>query len=385
MTRSALCKTTFLAVTIAALSLLNLSPLYGCTIVSALASNGHVWTCNNEDGPTGVANFINVFPKAQGMKYGYYTLSYFSPKLGEGGNMQGGMNEAGLTFDFNAINQVKGFDPKSKNAYPPGDDLILPHILGNMSSVEEVIAFFNVYWFQNGFTSAQMHVSDRHGRFAIISASGSQLAEKGQSLVSTNFDLCGKEDGSSCWRYPKATAILQKQRASLETMKQICLETAQGDNTLYSNIQNLTTGEIWFFSRHDPQSAISTSITELLSRGRRSYTFSDLKELKETRPATTPFKPVSITLAHQMKEKFTGTYQNDFTGNLVVEVQDQGIKITSADGNSNVVLPYADNAFFFPNEDVRVEFKLDPQAQRITMRFFENGFWIFDAWKANTK
>ena len=33
-----------------------------------MASNGQVWTCNNEDGEIGVANFINVFPKSLEMK-----------------------------------------------------------------------------------------------------------------------------------------------------------------------------------------------------------------------------------------------------------------------------------------------------------------------------
>ncbi len=91
---------------------------FACTIASGIAADGQVWTCNNEDGTTGVANFINVFPKSGEAKYGYYTLSHFSPKHGEGGNLQGGMNEAGLTFDFNAIRRVEQFDPKSKKAFP---------------------------------------------------------------------------------------------------------------------------------------------------------------------------------------------------------------------------------------------------------------------------
>ena len=153
-------------------SILYRNEIYACTTVSAVASNGQVWTCNNEDGEIGVANFINVFPKSVQMRYGYFTLSYFSPKFGEGSRIQGGMNEVGLTFDFNTIHQVTGFDPESKKAFPQGDQQILPHILGTMKSVQEVIEFFKVYWFQKGFTSAQMHIADRKGRFAIISASG---------------------------------------------------------------------------------------------------------------------------------------------------------------------------------------------------------------------
>jgi hypothetical protein len=40
---------------------------------------------NNEDDVIGVGEFINIFLKAETAKYGYYTLSHFSPKFGEGG------------------------------------------------------------------------------------------------------------------------------------------------------------------------------------------------------------------------------------------------------------------------------------------------------------
>ncbi|THU38010.1 hypothetical protein FAM09_15090 [Niastella caeni] len=351
-----------------------------CTIASAVASNGHVWNCNNEDGPLGVANFINVFPKSTSMKYGYFTLSYFSPKLGEGSSMQGGMNEAGLTFDFNGINTVKGFDPKKMKAFHFGDEQILPYILGNMSSVTEVIEFFETYWFQNGFVSAQMHVADRFGRFAIISASGIKSVRNGAFLISTNFDICGKEDSTSCRRYPIVTSILKNQDAGFNTMMEICKKTS-GESTMYSNIQNLTTGEVWFFSKHDPEVMVKTNICDLLSKGPKSYTFSDLKALIEKRTAFQPLHPTKIELADVLKSRYIGTYMNDYTGKLVVEIHQDGIKITSVDGNSNILLPQSENTFYFPNEDVRVEFTKDKKTNKLTMSFYENGFWIFDARK----
>jgi hypothetical protein len=368
-----------------AFSILHQTQIYGCTIVSAVASNGQVWTCNNEDGPIGVANFINVFPKSVGIKYGYFTLSYLSPKFGEGGTIQGGMNEAGLTFDFNSIKQVMGFDPKSKKAFPQGDQQILSHILGTMTSVQEVIEFFKIYWFQNGFNSAQMHVADRQGRFAIISASGIQLVEKGEFLVSTNFDICGKEDGSWCWRYPKATALLKENGASLNTMMSICRETKAGESTLYSNIQNLTTGDIWFLSKHDPQSTVKTNIIDLLSKGRKSYTFKDLNAILEHRTATQHIKPTRIELPDNIKTKYLGVYNNDFTGKLIVEAHQDGIKVTYTDGYVDVVQAQTENTFFFPNEDMRVEFNIDKKTNQMTMSFYENSFWTLDAWRSDSK
>lgn len=355
-----------------------------CTIVSGIGPDGQVWNVNNEDGFIGVGEFINIFPKTGNTKYGYFTFSHFSPKLGEGGNLQGGMNEAGLTFDFNGIKWVENFDIKSKKVFPQGDEAMLPYILANMDSVEQVINFFKTYWFQNGFRGAQMHVADRHGRFAIISASGIQLMEKGQSLVSTNFDICGKEDGSTCNRYAKATEILASRKVSLATMMAISKETA-GDQNLYANVQNLTTGDVWFFSRYSPGITVKMNIKQLLAKGRKSYAFDDLKALTQKRPAYKWIEPKPVNLADSIVAVYTGTYHNNFTGPIVVEKDKEGIKFTTADGMAQVLKPQAQNVFFLPKEDVRVEFKLDKKTNQMTMSLYENGFWAVSAWKTSSK
>lgn len=224
-----------------------------CTIVSAIAKNGHVWNMNNEDGPRDVANYLSVFPRTNGNEYGYYTLSYISPKAGEGGFTQGGTNEAGLTFDFNAMPYVEEFDPAGRWPFPAGNDAILAHVMGSMSTVDEVIEFFGTYWFENGFRAAQMHVADRTGKLAIISPSGVRVAEPCEPLISTNYDLCGGADGSDCWRYPVAEQILSEREVNLGTTLSIALATRQKEyTTMYSNVQNLTTGKVWFLSYHDP-------------------------------------------------------------------------------------------------------------------------------------
>ena len=51
--------------------------LYACTIASGVDRNGHVWNANNEDGPLRVANFLNVFPRQENTKYGYYTYATY--------------------------------------------------------------------------------------------------------------------------------------------------------------------------------------------------------------------------------------------------------------------------------------------------------------------
>lgn len=117
----------------------------------------------------------------------------------------------------------------------------------------------------------------------------------------------------------------------------ICRETKQGESTLYSNIQNLTTGDIWFLSKHDPQSTVKTNIVNLLSKGRKSYTFNDLNSLIEDRPLVQPAKPTPIELKENVKAKYLGIYNNDFTGKVTIKSDQDGIKITYSDGISTVL------------------------------------------------
>jgi len=355
---------------------LNSTAALACTIVSGIAKNGHVWNANNEDGPFGVANFINVFPKTAKVKYGYYTFSYMSPKFGQTGSIQGGMNEAGLTFDFNEINYVENFDSNSKKEFSNGDDAILIHLLGNMKSVKEVIAFFNEFWFTNGFRGAQMHVADKNGKFAIISPSGVYVAKEGEPLVSTNFDICGKENADSCWRYPIAYDKITNQGASLSTMMEICEETAQKNGaTMYSNVQNISTGDVWFFSKHDKGVLVKTNIKDLLAKGMKSYSFSDLKSLEGNSSEYVHGTSEKIDLSVSTLKKFNGTYFNSATGDVHVENNNEGLELNFANGDNVVMLPTKNNTFFFPQDDLKIVF------ENQDLKVYDCGFWSFTAIK----
>ncbi|WP_143960267.1 DUF3471 domain-containing protein [Litoribacter populi] len=350
-----------------------------CTIASGVGADGHVWNANNEDGPKGVATFINVFPKSAQTNYGYYTLSHFSPKNGEGGNIQGGMNEAGLTFDFNSIDQVQGFNLKNKKAFPQGDGAILPHILASMSSLQEVMDFFETYWFQNGFQSAQMHVADRQGRFAIISASGMKLAEKGQPLVSTNFDICGKEDGSTCWRYPIAMEKISTLDLELSTMESIIRETSH-EGTMYSNIQNLSTGEIWFYA-NPYKNSVKINLSELLAKGQKSYAFDDLQSLVEERPVYEWVKPNPVSLPKSILDQYVGNYITYTDFNIAVRENEGGIVLSFEGEEIPPMLAQSETEFFQESGDFRVKFELNKMDYKMVMTFYEDEFWSFQATK----
>ena len=250
--------------------------LFACTIFSAKDSKGNIWFGNNEDASFSFKNYINIFPKVKGVKYGYYTLSKDTPGNGENSQVAGGMNEAGLAYDFNATDLYPVKDMYKKKAFPQGDDAILSYILANFERVEQVVAFFNEYWFQFGFRSAQMHLADRFGHFAIISPTGNRVLKNENFQISTNYDICSKSDSSACWRFPIVQRILQNKEPSLNVFTEICNKTKQGRHTIYSNINNLTTGELTFYFSGDYTHSYQINIKTLLKKGRASYMIADL-------------------------------------------------------------------------------------------------------------
>lgn len=358
----------------------------GCTIVSAKAANGHVWTANNEDGPFDVANFINFYPKTSDQPFGYYTLSYASPQFGNGSALQGGMNEAGLTFDFNAIPTISDFDFNSRKKFPQGNEAILPHILSTMKTVDEVVTFFEIFWFGKGFINAQMHVADRFGKFAIISASGIRIAHKKSFLVSTNFDLSDPTTNSDCWRYSTAISKLENARIDYPKMKEICIATAQKNGaTMYSNIQNLNTGDIWFFSKHDPDKTVKINLHTMLTKGKRSYSFSDLNALLDASHSTKKDTIQFVSLSEEKLTLFAGSYHNDFTGNIDISVKEDALVLSFSDGWSGIFKASTLNTFYSPETDIKIAFIQEPNSDKISCKFYEGNFWSFTAHKTERK
>ncbi|WP_166962329.1 Ntn hydrolase family protein [Yeosuana marina] len=248
-------------------------PTFSCTIFCAKDQNDHVWFGNNEDFQFSFKNYVNIFPKSTQNKFGYFTFSRDKPENGNNAMIAGGFNEAGLALDFNSTERIYPVkNMQSKKPYPPGDDFILPYILGNCKTAEEVIDFFNKYWFKFGFRSAQMHVADKNGTFAIISPTGFKVQKNEKFQVSTNYDICSGADGSTCWRFPKATKILSEEKIGYETMAKICQQTAVtgASTTVYSSIYNLNTGDVTFFFGGEYDKPYNTNLKKLLERGRVS-------------------------------------------------------------------------------------------------------------------
>ncbi len=251
---------------------------WSCTIFSAKDTKGNIWFGNNEDFSFSFKNYINIFPKTSNTKFGYYTFSRDTPKNGENNMIAGGMNEAGLAYDLNQIALYPVKEMYKKKEFHSGDHAILSHILANFHTVEEVVEFFDEYWFHFGFRNAQMHVADRKGHFAMISPTGNRILTDKPFQVSTNFDICSNADGSSCTRFPVATQILSAREPNLESFTEICRKTAVkgSSTTVYSNVNNLSTGEVTIFFGGDYSNPYQSNIKKLLEKGRTSLLLVDL-------------------------------------------------------------------------------------------------------------
>jgi hypothetical protein len=238
-----------------------------CTIFSGKDNNGHVWAGNNEDMVFTFNSYLNLVASSD-TTLGYMYHSYFSPD----GTVQGGVNEAGLFFDGNAVRPSAYKDYEKKKDFPGGSRLLFHHVLKTCKTVHEVFALFNEYRL-SGLEAAQIHLADKFGNLGIIVAD-SMWITNAPCQISTNYNLChNNKDGIDCWRFPIAERMLNTHEPGLDVFNEICDSTSRKTrySTLYSTVHDLTTGEIWFFYGMDYHKKYKTSLNELLKNGSRSF------------------------------------------------------------------------------------------------------------------
>lgn len=247
---------------------------FSCTIISGKDKKGQVWTGNNEDNLFTFKNLINIVPSSND-SYGYLFFTYNDPLQG----MQGGVNEAGLFFDFNGVEYTESKANGKKDYYPGGHVKMFEYIMQHLSTVQEVMDLYKKYRIP-GIEHSQLHLADKFGNLGIIVADSMWITKENYQ-ASTNYNLChGDQKDDPCFRMPIAQRLLKNNEPSFELFTQICDSTHQfyssGSSTIYSNIHNLSTGEIWFYFGLDFKNAYKTSVGELLKRGKTSLYICDL-------------------------------------------------------------------------------------------------------------
>jgi hypothetical protein len=273
-----------------------INDLDACTIFSGKDKKNHVWAGNNEDMVFTFNTYLNLV-EGSDSTFGHVFLTYYSPN----GFIQGGVNEAGLFFDFNAIAPSRYKNYEKKKDFPGGHRAMLQYVLKKCNTVPEVLNLFKKYRLP-GLESGQMHLADKYGNLGIIVAD-SMWITKGNYLVSTNYNICHPDkDGVVCWRYTIAERNLKTLEPSSETFRAISDSTSQRSmiNTIYSNIHDLTTGDIWFYYGLDYSKAFKTNIKDLLKRGNSSCL---LYELFTDEPLVAVYKTYKLKGAEESLRK----------------------------------------------------------------------------------
>lgn len=248
------------------------SNAWSCTIFCAKDSNEQVWAGNNEDYNYFTFDIkIKITPKTDST-FGFFYFTYTHNQF-----PQGGVNEAGLFFDFNAVEAYEKDNRKKNVPYPGRSDAMMLYMLKHCKTVSEAIELYEKYetpWMDKG----QLHVADKYGNMGIMVADSAWITTSNYQ-VSTNFILYQNDnDYKRCRRYPIAEGVLKTSEPNFETFKKICDLTSQRKvyTTIYSNVHNLNTGEMRLYYAWDYETPYKTTINELMEFGDTLFPIRDL-------------------------------------------------------------------------------------------------------------
>jgi hypothetical protein len=250
-----------------------------CTIF-AVRRGEKVFFGNNEDW-TDPKTIYWVEPSAQG-QYGsvYLGFNRYNP--------QGGINEKGLAFDFNALPKSP---MKSHGELPRRPGPLINMIMQQAATVEEAMAILRRYdW--GGAVAWQMLLADATGDAVVVSAGpeGEMAFTRKSSgdglLVSTNFNRANPDNrlGSyPCPRYEKAVEMLGRIQSesdlTVEALRAIVdavhVEGA-GVNTVYSNVMDLRRGAIYLYYGHQYGEVVILDVAKEIAKGSK---FTPLRDL----------------------------------------------------------------------------------------------------------
>lgn len=251
-----------------------------CTIFTA--SYGEKVLFGNNEDYTNPKTYYWVHPSTE-ENYGgvYFGFDNFWP--------QGGINEKGLCYDWNALPEVSLKSHPELTPFTAGKIEYGRWILNKCATVEEAIELVKKYSLIS--LAAQIHLADATGDAVVISAGpDGELAftrkQQGDGfLVSTNFNLANPENAYShpCRRYNKAVEILgrieDEKGLTVDYFRSVLdavhVEGASG-NTLYSNIFDLRNGIIYLYHWHQWDEVVKLNVAEQISRVPLRRRISDL-------------------------------------------------------------------------------------------------------------
>lgn len=233
-----------------------LSPVHACTIFVLVDEHRSLF-CNNEDW-FNVATRLWFVPAGEG-HLGCAFIGF------DDGWAQGGVNEAGLAFDW-----VSGFE----ESYEPAPDLRTgrgnpsERMLESCRNVDEAIEFYRTYR-EPDFRRSRILIADRGGASVVIGA------RNGELLFVQRRDSRG---------FGYARAALERELAKSPAPRfdhaadilRTCVQPGEG-GTKYSNIFDLKTGDLVLLSATPGAEAVTLNLGRELEQGGHYY---DLPRLR---------------------------------------------------------------------------------------------------------
>jgi len=214
-----------------------------------------------------------TFIPAQGKKFGMLYFDFASEKAA-----QGGMNTAGLFFDGTRT----PFAPYEENESKQDCKCyIWKKILEECATVDEALSYVEKYKTRE-IEDVHILFADRRGNSAVVGVYGGKLQvhkRSGNYQLLTNFNLTDSSYGGElpCQRFAKAEkCLVTDSSATVKNLEKILSMTHQDVFTVYSNIYNLTSGEVYVYSRADFTKKVRFNLSVELKKGKHVMSIASL-------------------------------------------------------------------------------------------------------------
>lgn len=246
---------------------------FGCFIMF-LKDEHSIWIANHEDWYARDAE-VTFIPHS-GNKFGLLYFDFISE-----GTAQGGMNETGLFFDGTRTPNSPYFANRTK---PDCHCYIWKKILEECRTVDQAIAYVEKYRVSE-IEDIHVMFADRKGNSAVIGIYNNKLEvhrRTGNHQLLTNFNLSDPSYGGElpCPRFRAADSLLQiDSSATILNIEKILAHTNQQDFTIYSNVYNLTTGDVYVYSlytRNNFTKKVRINLLSELKKGRHAISIKTL-------------------------------------------------------------------------------------------------------------
>jgi len=327
----------------------------GACAMFTVTTGDRVLMGNNEDYiEPGFVWFVPATKK----RYGRVNFG-FSNKF-----VQGSMNDQGLCFDAAVVAEVP-YTPDSNKKTPRN---LIERAMNECATVEQVIECFRRYNASH-LSRTQFMFADKTGASAVIA----WMPEKGLSIVRKDgpYQLIAntrlEASAFRCERYVLAERILSEPGADpFESIRNALSDIHQcGPQafTSYSNIFDLTRGEVIVYNLADFGESITYSLDEELAKGKHTYELAEIfnngDRLSEIRDSEPRVYDTEVNVPKPTLSRYAGTYLvNGSATEIAVRPQGNGLMLSS-EGNKDAHLYPEGETLFRIREGGQITFDID--------------------------